>query len=52
MGKKNPKEPKKNGALKKNRAKNPEEGTKNFKELDDTPEDKVKTKKTAEKNGK
>ena len=31
---------------------NPEEGTKNFKELEDTPEDKVKTKKTAEKNGK
>ncbi|MDC3092725.1 flagellar assembly protein FliH [Paracoccaceae bacterium] len=31
---------------------NPEEGTKNFKELEDTPEDKVKNKKTAEKNGK
>ena len=31
---------------------NPEEETKNFKELEDTPEDKVKTKKTAEKNGK
>ena len=31
---------------------NPDEETKNFKELEDTPEDKVKTKKTAEKNGK
>ena len=31
---------------------NPEEGTKNFKELEDTPKDRVKTKKTAEKNGK
>ena len=31
---------------------NAEEETKNFKELEDTPEDKVKTKKTAEKNGK
>ena len=30
----------------------PEEGTKNFKELEDIPEDEVKTKKTAEKNGK
>lgn len=30
---------------------NPEEETKNFKESEDTPEDKVMTKKTAEKNG-